>query len=164
MNELQKVIFEIIYKIVNVENIFNYGQSTTYGLKNYIARYSLAADQYYISEQALKLFKSLQIPTPLTRSAINKKLFTYEHAIPASYISKLIQQSDLSKDAVANLLQLSDCVAIITKEEDKLLAKNYAATMPDKWEAFNDSPFQRYKEVDIKLSQIKWEVKGSLKR
>ena len=164
MNELQTVIFEIIFRIVNVENIFNYGQSTTYGLKNYIARYSLAADQYFISEEALELFKSLQISTPLTRSAINKKMFTYEHAIPASYISKLIQQSDLSRESVAELLKLSDCVSIITKEEDKLLAKKYAYKMPEFCEVLNESPFQRYKEVEIKLSELKWSVKGSLKR
>ncbi len=164
MNELQTVIFEIIYRIVNVENVFNYGQSTTYGLKNYIARYSLASDKYFISENALEVFNTLQISEPLTRSAIDKKKFTYEHAIPASYISKLIQQSDKSKDTVARLLKLSDCVTIITKQEDKLLAQKYASKMPNPWVPFTDSPFQRYKETDIRLSEIRWGVKGSLKR
>ena len=164
MNELQITIFEIIYHIINVNNVFSYGQSTTYGLKNYIARYSLAADEYFISVEALEYFQSSNCPNPYTRSAIDKKLFTYEHTIPASYILKLLQQSDKSRASVTKILKLSDCVCIVTKTEDKILAEKYRSTMPDSWKAFRDDPFQRYSESNIKLSNLKWGMKGSLKR
>ena len=52
MNEIQSVIFEIIYKIASIPNVTKYKSTILYGLTNYVARYSLMNDYYFISKKA----------------------------------------------------------------------------------------------------------------
>lgn len=164
MNELQKVISEIIFEIVNIDKIFKFGDSTKYGIKNYIARYSLASNEYFISIKARELFEKNNISNPLTRSSIDKKIFIYEHAIPANIILENIEKSDRKKETIFNILKISDCVTILTKEEDKILSYKYRSKMPENWSLSTDDVFQRYYDTNIKISEKKWKVKGNLKR
>lgn len=55
MNELQEVIAEIIFEIIKINKVFKFGDSIKYGIKNFIARYSLASDEYFISIKAEEL-------------------------------------------------------------------------------------------------------------
>ena len=54
---LQEMMLDIIFKLVNIKNIFKYKGDTLYGVTNYIAKHSLANDKYYISIDAYKKLK-----------------------------------------------------------------------------------------------------------
>lgn len=73
MDDLQKTIFEIIVKISNTPGAFDHGDSVLYGLKNYIARHSLANDEYFVSEQAFSLFDQHNLSVPLRRNKIGNR-------------------------------------------------------------------------------------------
>lgn len=78
-------------------------------------------------------------------------------------ILEKIEKSDRKKETILNILKISDCVTILTKEEDKLLSNKYRTKMPEKW-LINNNIFERYHETDIIISKNKWKVKGNLKR
>lgn len=54
MNELQEFIFKIIiniFKIDQIEQFYNTSE-IRYGILNYVAKYSLARDKYYVTNSA----------------------------------------------------------------------------------------------------------------
>jgi hypothetical protein len=162
MNETQKLLLECIYSLSNIAEIFARGD-TTYGLKNYIARYSLASDKYFISQKAFNEFKRLDIKSPMTKSSIDKEKFIYEHPIPASFVMRQIEGSDKSKESILKILDYSDCVTILLQEEDKTLGKKYASKMPKNW-SMGDDPHERYHVIGIELANEVWSMKGAIKR
>lgn len=164
---LQEKLFEIIHTLANIPNIFEYGNDVLYGLKNYIARHSLASAQYNMTKEAESLliddrFRSFD--DYFARRSIDKKRFIYEHPIPASVVCRLIKDSDRSIDAVKEILSLADCVTVITKQQDKLLTSQLSSKMPDGWFSIGGDRYSRYKEVGIELSSVKLKVKGALVR
>ena len=96
MNELQRVIFEVIVQITSVKDLQNtkYSSDVLYGLHSYVARYSLANDFNLASDKAtmqLRKIKALDDRNMLPRSKKSRKNgFTYEHLVPANLISKEI--------------------------------------------------------------------------
>lgn len=162
----------MIYAIVNVEGVFEteYGGDIQYGLKNYIAKYSLANDFYWISESAYKFLSEKKILEPFTRSAIykmkdlkNKKIFIFEHPIPASYVSSMIVNSDRSLRSIAEILNKTDDVAILTQDEDSEIDKKFKSSMPKNWEIGQDNLI-RYKNTGIKLLSNKVKMSGAVRR
>ncbi len=164
MNSLQDTICEIVYRIANVPNVFDHRDDVLYGLKNYIARHSLASENYFISTEAEKEFNRNGISYPFRRGLIDKKQFTYEHPIPTNIVCKQIQISDRTLDSIRNILFFADCVTIVTKEQDGKLTKAFASRMPEGWTYLADDKFTRYKQVGIVLSDRKVPVVGALVR
>jgi hypothetical protein len=164
---LQDKLCEIIHVLVNIPDIFNFRDDVLYGLKNYIAKHSLASDYYNLSKEAETLlidkrFKNFD--SPFTRNWIDKKRFTYEHPIPANVVCKLLKDSDRSPDSVKKILSAADCVTVITKNQDNLLSARFSSKMPDGWTYPGGDSFIRYKQVGIELSSKKLKVKGNLVR
>ena len=95
MNKTQEALCEIIYRIASIKNISSFGSTISYGLTNYVARFSLMSDEYFVSKQAKNhILKSWSI-NPLTRSIKSKKNgFTYEHVIPSSFVTKEILKNE----------------------------------------------------------------------
>ena len=166
MNPLQKTIFEIIVSISNTPGAFDHGDSVLYGLKNYIARHSLANDEYFVSEQAFSLFGQHKLTVPLRRSKIGdlKKIFTFEHTIPASVTMWRIASSNKTPEEIAAILKIADCVTLITKEEDQQISSKHKSSMPEGWNHQVDSQFVRYELCGIPIRKEKIPVVGALVR
>jgi hypothetical protein len=164
MNELQTVLHEIIYRVSNVPGIFDHADSVVYGLRDYIARYSLANDRYYISEDAFAIYEDHDLPAPLLRGKLQKLKahFTYDHPVPLSLTLRLIKNSNRTRDDIQRYLSVSDCVALITKEEDKRINALHKCEMPDGWICGLDSQFARYELHGVRLCKEKIPVTGAL--
>ena len=167
MKTLKDTLGEIICTLSDVESIFDHKNSTCKGLKNYIARYSLASDQYKISNEAFPLFqKEYGIEDIFTRSRLNKKLFTYEHSVPVSVVMEEIKKNIGDHHKIKEILKLTDVVTIITKEEDERLNKIHKSSMPPQWDMYKHSPLARYTTTTpiITISKNSIKVKGALHR
>jgi len=74
-----------------------------------------------------------------------------DHAIPFKYqLEELLQLSELTPEAVREVLLRYDTLVLITKEENgQLNASGLGDTMPGSWD--RRDPFARYKAVGIEL-------------
>lgn len=164
-SSMQETIFQIIVRIANSPGTFDYGDSVLYGLKNYIARHSLANDTYYVSEKAFSLFDQHKLRLPLMRAKIGnlKTHFTFEHPIPASVVMKHIQSSKRTPREIAAILNVADCVTLITKDEDRQISLRHNSSMPAEWNP-GASQFARYELCGISLREEKIPVIGRLVR
>jgi len=165
MGTMQNTILDIIVAIANTRGTFDHGDSVLYGLKNYIARHSLASDTYYVSEAAYSQFAEHRLTLPLSRSKIGglKSHFTFEHPVPASVVMKHIRDSDRSREAIASILEIADCVTLITKDEDKTISSLHRSSMPVDW-AVGGSQFARYELCGIPIRTEKIPMVGRLVR
>ena len=87
MNSKQEKIFEVIKAILQIKNFPEMFKDHTisYGVLNYVAKYSLAKDKNMISKKALDNIKKKNIiknQSLLRGSKSKKNGFTYEHPIP----------------------------------------------------------------------------------
>ena len=166
MSTLQKVILNIIHCISNTPGAFDHGDSVIYGLRNYVARHSLASDQYYVSEAALAMFEAHKLSVPLRRGKLRKlkAYFTYEHPVPASLVVEQIRLSKRTTEEILSFLTFADCVTLVTKEEDRMLSTAHKSKMPGEWVFGVGSQFARYEHYGIKIHPVKIAVTGRLVR
>ena len=72
--------------------------------------------------------------------------FTYEHPIPSKIITDEIVKYRNFPNKIIEILNWSDLIVIVTKNEDKCLQKiGLQSNMPDGWFFFSDSQFEIYK-------------------
>jgi hypothetical protein len=156
---------------LNIEEVRELRGDAGYLLNNMIAKYTLAADFYVISENALFEFRRRRIDLSVTypRRAFYGKRggdnpFIYEHAIPAGVVRDELFRIRGSSESVAKTLARSGQVAVLLREEDrKIRAAGLNSRMPASWK-FRDDPLARYKAVGIKLSnEVLW-VSGAICR
>jgi hypothetical protein len=164
MSDLQETILNIIINIANTPKAFDFGNSATFPLRNYISRYSLANDEYYVTEKAFQLFEKHNLTSPMKRSKLKKmkKYFTYEHPVPSSVILKLIKSSNKTPKEIKAILKIADCVTLVTKEEDKQISKLHKSKMPKDWHHLTCSQFARYELCNVKIRKEKISVNGAL--
>lgn len=165
INTLQEAYLKIIHSLVNIDGMFDHGAATQYGLLNYIAKYSLANDTYYIS----KLARSLVIGEepflrkqsfPKSSKTDPERTFTFEHPIPANQIRNFLLKTDCSMESIGKILDATNYVVVLTQSENKSI--KLKTKMPDLWE-IGDDPFIRYKNTAITLDgTIK--LKGAIVR
>jgi len=161
MNKTQKTIYEIIYSIASIKNISELGSTVTYGLTNYVARFSLMNDYYFISKEAKKHISKIWSISPLTRSIKSvKNGFTYEHVIPSSFVTKEILKNP-TRNNIKDILIKTDLIAIITQAENKDI--NLTSSMPENWK-IGDSPWARYEDSNITILEEKIKMIGVAKR
>ena len=139
-----------------------------YLLNNMIAKYTLSASQYLISEFALKELKSQGIDLSLSytrRTFYGKQSgFIYEHAIPATIVRNHLLSQPHHLTDVKSILSQAGQVAILLRSEDKEIRdKGFSSKMPEGW-YYGDDPLARYNEVGIQLSSMKLKVKGAICR
>jgi hypothetical protein len=165
-NRRESIIEIIDFSISNlsVENLTD--ETIAYGLRNYIAKYSLSKNTHLISEKAYK-----QIKNNDTFFRCHKKKFKvkFEHLIPSKVILEhLINLKINNNYNISNLihiLNLTDMVTIITKEENDLLDTNNEGECLRSKLANNNTInektiFSRYKKVGIKLLKNNNEIDG----
>tara|TARA_B110000444_G_scaffold215308_1_gene213131 strand:+ start:81 stop:644 length:564 start_codon:yes stop_codon:yes gene_type:complete len=187
MNNLQKHLFEVIKLMVLNKNLnkeiltpsgkikmINHG-SIRYGFLNYVARFSLANDEYFITKEAKRLLdiKKLINDNGLLRSKKSKKNgFTYEHPIPSNVIGDLLIKNSKSEKDIKEILINTDKVVVLTNIENERLSFNKLnSSMPEGWQyknaLINNSEFfARYKIANIERPKPSSTIKvyGALAR
>ena len=139
-----------------------------YLLSNMIAKYSLAASQYRISDGALAYILGINIDLNLThrRSKFYGKgsPLIYEHPVPASVVRERLLKEEASEEAVRNLLRQAGPVTVLLRTEDDMLnSAGLKKSMPAKWE-WGGNCFARYEQVNIKVSDVVLHLDGKIKR
>jgi hypothetical protein len=158
MNYVQKQIYEVICGICRVENIVEYYPESVirYGILNYIAKYSLANDRYFVTKKSLEHLNRLNLLSDkkLRRGVKSTKLqFTYEHPIPAKVIGEELIKHHKDPEAIKRLLCWTDVVTVLTKDENDILNQKFRSEMPPRWKFFEDSQFARYEQSGIATFQ-----------
>jgi hypothetical protein len=139
-----------------------------YLLSNMIAKYTLAASMYRLSERAHEWFlgNKIDLSGEYARSRFYGKSgpFMYEHSIPASVIRSALLQIEPTAQNVAEILAKSGFVVVVLRsEDDQLRSHGLARAMPSSWN-FGDDPYARYQAAGISLSDAYLKVKGKIQR
>ena len=137
----------------------NWNSCGGYVLSNLIAKYSLAADRYYITNGGYLFLKTNNLIDDLgnvLRGCKNRKQskLSWEHAIPSSVIRNYFLDNieSISKDDIKNVLEITDYVVAVCKQDNTILTKNgYRESMPKNWKLFEDSWSDRYSQSKIEI-------------
>ena len=138
MNELQEAIFEVLKSIFKNNNLLNRFQkheeyrgqkiiensAIRYGILNYVAKYSLANDEYFITEKCFYYLNQLNFFSEkgLLRSKKGTKFkFTFEHPVPSNIIADLLLENFNNENKLRDILKETDIVTVLTYDEDKIL-------------------------------------------
>ena len=184
----QSSLLKIIITILEDENLNHFNNRGNKGqvwylFANAVASYSSHNPYYMISEKSIKILNNFQInfKKPISRSKIfnvrdnGKKLLTFEHMCPSTYlIKKMIEyrvkffennNQKTFKEEIKTILESYGLVSIITKEEDDMINKNNLRT--NLYEITNSgliNMYYRYKISNIKLSETLVPVYGKMYR
>ncbi len=171
MNKIQFMILETILSILRTEKIENFYKESviSYGIRNYVAKYSLAKDKYFVTERSLSHLKNAGFLKKgyILRGMKNRKNgFTYEHPVPSKVICDLIIKEPRNEDYIKHILSITDAITILTTEEDNLLRGKLKSKMPEGWKINEGNIFQRYIDTGICEKKITNYVKvsGKVKR
>ncbi len=168
LNKDQNALLHWITAGLNIPDVREFHGDANYLLRNMIAKYSLGADEYLISEAAYFQLKEMRVNLEVVHSRSKfygkKSPFIYEHAIPVSLVRDKLLTVEPTLENIAMVLAASSVVAMLLREEDaKLQTLGLQSAMPSGWEWGND-PLLRYKEAAINLTNVTLKVKGNLKR
>ncbi len=167
-NEDQRALRLWITVGLSIPEVANLKGDAGYLLNNMIAKYTLAADYYAISEAALRQLKEEGVDIEKThkrrRFYGKSSPYMYEHSIPSTIIRTELLNSDRTQATVKNLLKHSGKVALILRTENtKLGDAKLQRKMPIGWKIGGD-PDARYKAVGIRISKTVLKVEGALMR
>lgn len=146
--------------------------TTGFSLSNSIAHYSLAADRYYTTNGAYLFLsdnKLIDESGYVLRGCKNKtkSAISWEHAVPSCVIRDYFLDNieSISKDDIKNVLEITDYVVAVCKEDNDILTKNgYRCSMPKNWKLFEDSWSGRYKESKIEILDFTIPMRGVVSR
>tara|TARA_Y100000991_G_scaffold190986_1_gene157687 strand:+ start:530 stop:1078 length:549 start_codon:yes stop_codon:yes gene_type:complete len=182
MNHLQLAIFEVIKSIfgnefINIQTKDSAGKylkpiihnsAIRYGILNYVAKFSLANDDYLITQKCAEHLKNKNLINAkglLRAKKGSRYKFTFEHPVPSNIIGDLLYENRHNEEAMLKILEETNCVTVLTYDEDQQLRNSgLARDMPDNWELFQDSPFCRYSQCNIEVPTMRIPVYGSLAR
>ena len=142
-----------------------------YLLGNMIAKYTLAADHYAISVEAVAEFERLRVDLSqvYARSRFygkrgGKNPFIYEHPVPAGVIRDHLLSATHDRSTVGQVLRSAGQVAVLLRtEDDRLNEIGLSRSMPAGW-SVGDDPLARYHAAGIELSDRALRVKGAIQR
>ena len=183
MNALQEKIFDVVVAILNTKSLHEkltgefadkvalQHNAIRYGLLNYVAKYSLAREEYLITDKCYEHLKSkglIENNTLSRRSKGKKNQFTFEHPVPSNVISDLLIAKRGEREEMRQILKITDKVTVLTHEENKLFTGDLIRYMPNQqnWQCNNseDSIFARYIEAGVQVPEKLIKVTGALKR
>lgn len=167
MNKLQKSLLKIIIELSKIEEIDKHGDDLIYGFRNYVRRFSLAEDEYFITRSARSVIAKHDLSKKFMRCWKNnngkKYKVKYDHAIPAKEVVKLILGNKDDENEIVNILLKTNFIVILTPEEDKRLSKKHRDSMPPNWDYKEDNSFARYSILEIDIDKkTKIKMKGAL--
>lgn len=167
-NDHQIALRRWIYAGLNIAEVAALNGDAKYIFNNMIAKYTLASDEYGISEFALSKLKKTKVDLRRfhKRSKFygKDKPYMYEHTVPATVVRDALLNSDHKERSVADILQLSGSVILIMRSENEILReRKLNSCMPEGW-SFGDDTDARYKEAGIFISNEKLKVTGAIYR
>ena len=169
LNNDQKALVKWLTAGLEIEEVRALHGDSGYLLSNMIAKVTLAADKYFISTKALEQLKrdKVDLTKRYKRAKFygKKSPYVYEHTVPASLVrARLLSDSPLRQDQVVEILSSAGDVAMILREEDKILSSlRLGRKMPEGWD-WGDDPFARYKAANIDLSNEVLLIEGPICR
>ena len=181
MNDLQKNIYKVIVSIIETDGILekfedkkNYGEkkiidnsSIRYGILNYVAKYSLASNSYFVTSKCLEHLNNLGLMKKgklLRGSKGSKNRFTFEHPIPSNVIADEVIKNIGDKNKIMNILRETDLVTVITYEENDMINRSgYVKKMPINSLTQRDM-FARYKLSGVEVPTRRIKVYGAIAR
>ncbi len=159
MNKTQKNISELIFAALDIILKSDSGEILKWVTRNLIAKYSLANDHYFTTQTTLSLLNSKGLDIKKRSNKKKKNEYTFEHPIPAKVVlDELLKVK--TKEERLKILEFSDCVVILSNEENKNLKRQ---SMPSAWRYF-DNLYARYEEAGIKVLNEKITMEGAVRR
>ena len=167
MNKNQLVLSKHIISMVkiskDVDSVGSEPELTNYLLRNVIAKYSLANDNYSTTQFTLNQMKEKGLDITKRGQKSRKNEYTFEHPIPAKVLFDLILKAK-NDEEITSILKYSDQVVILSHSEDKKLNElGLKKTMPKDWK-YGDDVFARYKKANISILTEKVKMTGGIKR
>lgn len=154
----ESIIKLINFSFINLNLDELKDETIAYGLRNYISKYSLSKETHLISEKAYNLIDN---SNEIHRSHKKKLKIKFEHTVPSKVIYETLldlkHKNQYSIEKLIDLLNLTDIVTIITKEENDLLDKKVddiclRGKMFKEEKLNKQNIFSRYKKSKIKLA------------
>ena len=163
MNKEQAAFNDNVISTVKNVKKHNVGEALNYTLRNNIAMYSLANDNYSTTQFTLNQMKEKGVDITKRNQKSRKNEYTFEHPIPAKVSFDLILKAK-NDEEIISILKSSDQVVILSHSEDKKLNElGLKKTMPKDWK-YGDDVFARYKKVNISILTEKVKMTGGIKR
>ena len=163
MNKEQAAFNDNVISTVKNVKKHNVGEALNYTLRNNIAMYSLANDNYSTTQFTLNQMKEKGVDITKRNQKSRKNEYTFEHPIPAKVSFDLILKAK-NDEEIISILKSSDQVVILSHSEDKKLNEaGFKSTMPKDWK-YGDDVFARYKKVNISILTEKVKMTGGIKR
>lgn len=182
MNELQLAVFKVIISIFSIKDLNkNFKKNgpwkgslkiehgiIRYGILNYIAKFSLASDEYFVTKKSkLHLLNNNYLKNGSLRRRLKgrKSGFTFEHPVPANVIADLLYKNKNNVEKMKEILLKTDKVTILTHDENNLLrVKGFVSNMPKNWNISSGNIFERYILSGIETPKEKIKVTGVITR
>lgn len=168
INDDQIALLEWITAGLQIKQVRNLSGDAGYLLNNMIAKYSLAASNYLLSNGALLRLNRDGID--LTSSHKRSKLYgkqspyIYEHSIPASLVRTHLFSVQPVREDVAQILAAAGPVAMLLREEDEVLrSRGLRSSMPAGW-CWGDDPLARYHAAGITIVVQRIRMEGKICR
>ena len=181
MNDLQKNIYKVIVSIIETNGILkkfedkkNYGHdkiidnsAIRYGILNYVAKYSLANNSYFITSKCYDQINNLGLlkEGKLLRSKKGSKNgFTFEHPVPSNVIADEVIKNIGNNNKIMKILRETDLVTVISYDENNKINKSgYRQEMPED-SLIQKDMFARYKLSGVEVPTRKIDVYGAIER
>jgi len=167
-NEDQRALRLWITAGLSIPEVTDLKGDAGYLLNNMIAKYTLAADLYAISEAAKRRLRKEGVNLKSThirrRFYGRERPYMYEHPVLAKVVRTALLKSDRTETAVAKILKQTGKVTLLLRKENKKLKDaRLRSAMPAGWK-IGDDPEARYKEVGIRISKSILKVRGAIVR
>lgn len=167
-NEDQRALRLWITAGLSIPEVTDLKGDAGYLLNNMIAKYTLAADQYAVSDAAKRRLRKEGVNLKSThirrRFYGRERPYMYEHPVPAKVVRTALLKSNRTETAVAKILKQTGKVTLLLRKENKKLKDaRLRSAMPAGWK-IGDDPKARYKEVGIRISKSILKVSGAIVR
>jgi len=167
-NEDQRALRLWITAGLSIPEVTDLKGDAGYLLNNMIAKYTLAADHYAVSEAAKRKLRKEGVN--LKKTHIRRRFYgrdrpyMYEHPVPSKVVRTALLKSDRTETAVAKILRQTGKVTLLLRKENKKLKDaGLRSAMPAGWK-IGDDPEVRYREVGIRISKTILKVRGAIVR
>jgi hypothetical protein len=168
MNPDQTALVEWITAGLQIREVREFRGDAGYLLNNMIAKYSLAASEYLLSEGALARLtqQGVDLSRTYKRSRFYGKssAFMYEHTMPASIVREQLLAVQPVRAEVEVVLAAAGPVAMVLREEDdRLRLQGLRSSMPVGWQ-WGDDPLARYHAAGLEIVSDRICVEGAICR
>ncbi len=168
LNPDQRALVRWLASGLQIDEVRNLHGDAGFLLSNMIAKFSLAASSYRLSQGAVRELATQQIDLRDTykRSRFYGKhsLFMYEHAVPCSLVRRKLLEINPTIQSVLGILTSAGPVVMVLRTEDQQLRDSgLLRSMPEGWQ-WGDDPLARYRQSGIVLSRRNLNVTGQIER